>query len=307
MNNIKSQIDKGIIASFSLLIIAILLIFIPYDSLEGKSVGRYIIHINSYSQLGEFIGGVTAPIISIAAFILLFLTYNSQKKELEETRNLLKKQNELMELQKFETTFFNLLNSQKILVSNLGENKKGPRLFEHIYDEFKKEYNNVKEGFELKKSDTLTNIKTLLSLNNEEYELIQKNKNKELIYAKISFIKTYDRYHLYLSYYFRHLYHILKFIKAQIDYESKFTDEKLCFNKYKEYADILQANLSSYEMSLLFYNVIFFEKMKKLVQMFNFLENFSDDGLIEKDHKSFYKVKISNRKDNFKRIILRDS
>ena len=66
--------------------------------------------------LGDYIGGVLNPIISFIALLFLIKTFTTQKEafelqkeELELTREELKKQNETMEFQRFETTFFNLL------------------------------------------------------------------------------------------------------------------------------------------------------------------------------------------------------
>jgi uncharacterized membrane protein len=60
-------------------------------------------HIHWFSEVdkdyfgifGDFIGGVTGTIFTIVANILVWLTYNSQREELEATRNLLIKQLEL--------------------------------------------------------------------------------------------------------------------------------------------------------------------------------------------------------------------
>ena len=57
-------------------------------------------HIHWFSEVdkdyfgifGDFIGGVTGTIFTIVATILVWLTYNSQREELEATRNLLIKQ-----------------------------------------------------------------------------------------------------------------------------------------------------------------------------------------------------------------------
>ncbi len=91
----KIKIDIGLSLAFLLLIIGISCLFIPFQQNDGfiKIFGRYI-NIKDYGDLGSFIGGITTPFLSIAAFILLYRTYQSQKKELELTRGEMKEQNE---------------------------------------------------------------------------------------------------------------------------------------------------------------------------------------------------------------------
>ncbi len=47
---------------------------------------------DTFGILGDFIGGIVGTLFSIAATILIWITYKSQKLELKETRNLLEKQ-----------------------------------------------------------------------------------------------------------------------------------------------------------------------------------------------------------------------
>lgn len=65
-----------------------------------------LLEIKTQGQLGpvsDWLSGIITPCIALASFILLCRTYYSQKEELTLTRVI-------MNQQKFETTFFNLLN-----------------------------------------------------------------------------------------------------------------------------------------------------------------------------------------------------
>ena len=124
-------------------------------------------------------------------------------------------------------------------------------------------------------------------------------KGDVIIPAKYTYHFIFSNNHLYLGHYFRNLYHILKFINERINEEklllSNTNDEKL-FEIFKTYADILQSTMSSYELSLLFYNILFFSKMKELVVTFGFLENLAIEDLLEEEHKDFFKdIVFSNR------------
>jgi len=65
-----------------------------------------LLEITAQGQLGpvsEWLSGIITPFIALASYILLYRTYYSQKEELRLTRKT-------MDQQKFETTFFNMLN-----------------------------------------------------------------------------------------------------------------------------------------------------------------------------------------------------
>jgi hypothetical protein len=89
-----------------------LVIFWPYNVFEGTSI--WFLHYNmmTYNELGDFIGGITAPILSTVAIILLFKTYKSQKKELRLTQDALKSQQAT-------TSLFNMFNILNEIVASL--------------------------------------------------------------------------------------------------------------------------------------------------------------------------------------------
>lgn len=74
----------------------------------------------SLGPLGDYLGGITSPFISLAGLILLYGTYKLQKKEMQETAKELKEQRNIMR-QDHDWNTFNLL-----LESLLAE-------FEHIH------------------------------------------------------------------------------------------------------------------------------------------------------------------------------
>mgnify|MGYP002245925193 FL=1 len=69
--------------------------------------------------------------------------------------------------------------------------------------------------------------------------------------------------------YFRHLYHILKFVRyseAQyFRYSSNHSQQADIHKKYREYVQFVQAQMSTAELKLLFYNSFLFPKMQELI------------------------------------------
>ena len=66
-------------------------------------------HWGKYGQFGDSFGLVTA-IFAGAAFFLLLKTYEAQKKEFGATREIMDEQKSVMDMQKFESAFFNILS-----------------------------------------------------------------------------------------------------------------------------------------------------------------------------------------------------
>ena len=91
-----------------------------------------------------------------------------------------------------------------------------------------------------------------------------------------------------LDHYFRHLYRIFKFIND--------ADQTLIPNDKKyEYASIVRATLSEYELVLLFYNGFSHPKFKGLIEEYALLNNLRPESLATPNDRELYKKKMSER------------
>ncbi|KJF45771.1 putative phage abortive infection protein, partial [Bacillus altitudinis] len=79
-----------------------------------------------------------------------------------------------------------------------------------------------------------------------------------------------------IGHYYRHLYRIIKFIQDEHFSNNFIENEK----EKKKYRGILRAQLSSMELLMLFYNVVYSEKGEKFKDILKGT-NFFDDHLIE--------------------------
>lgn len=85
-----------------------------------------------------------------------------------------------------------------------------------------------------------------------------------------------------IGHYYRNLYRIVKYIREYDFSSSTKEDEDVNNKEQKEYMGILRAQLSSYELLMLFYNICYSDKGEK----FKFLlksTNFFDNHLVEDD------------------------
>jgi hypothetical protein len=95
MNNIPKR-DYGLILAVVFISLGIILVFFPFNSIHGFTIGNFQFETQDYGKLGEFINGVSTPFFSISAFILLYMTYRSQKEELVQTRLILSAQSKTL-------------------------------------------------------------------------------------------------------------------------------------------------------------------------------------------------------------------
>lgn len=274
-NRKSTKKDWGLNVAIALLIIGILSLFIPYDRINGVKIGTFTINIDRYNNLGDFIGGVTTPFLSIAAFILLYMTYKSQKKELEESQEILRNQNEVMTKQQFETTFFNMINLHNQIVNQIS-------IICDVHDEYGNILKTRKETIRGRECfDGFYNIFRSFHKSFFENPAVPKNPKDDFI--DLVYTEFYEKRQSMLGHYFRNLYHIVKFV-----------DNANIKNK-KEYTNILRAQLSKYELLLLYFNCLSrngSEKFKPLVEKYSLLKNISaDNELLSYDCDSLYSPK----------------
>ena len=220
--------------------------------------------------LGDFLSCSVASIWSLAGLFFIYVAFLGQKQqllnqqleimysqlevkyarlELSGQKAEMIAQNETLKVQKFENTFFQMLNLLNSSINSLdikehGETTHSGRdCFEYFYNGLRNKVYGISDEF--KRFDDIKNA------------TIEQT------------IKAYNVFYYYnksdLSHYFRTLYHIIKFIN-QSDINNK-----------KQYISVTRAQLSSYEQVLLFYNCIHYngeEKFKPLIENIPYLKTF---------------------------------
>jgi hypothetical protein len=118
-NTKKYNFDFPLLLAIVLMLIGFCVIFVPYGVFDGIRVGRFYFEIGKYSELGEFIGGITVPFFSGSAFILLYLTYTTQRNELIANREFIIKQMSYIDKQQFEAIYFKMMNTHQLLAQDV--------------------------------------------------------------------------------------------------------------------------------------------------------------------------------------------
>lgn len=234
---------------------------------------NYLSSISDLGTVGDFLGGSITPLLTFASTLAVIIAILMQKeelslqrKELSSTRLEFEKQNETMNLQRFDSTFFSLISLHHQIANNIkashdkDKNAKYQDAFRKYYEVFKNEYENSRT--EEPGSGPLWHIAVALSKLEEKYG---------------SSFKVYTQ----------NVFSILVFIEQFNISEA---------NKTK-YAEIFSHQLSSYEKSLLIYyslNVIKSDIRTTIIK-FNHIGAKSTD-LINEEHMEILYMDTEERR-----------
>lgn len=246
--------------------------------------GPVLYEHDKWGQFGDFIGGLLNPIFALLAFFALLITIVIQSRELSVTTEELKKsaaaleeQGKSLKIQNFENTFFHMVRLHNDIVMDMdtseqrSELHKGRDCFRVFYEKFMLIYHKTVKTTHVnqEKTSTAESQEELIGMYENAKDKINKyNKHDELIDKAYGIF--FAIYQHEVGHYFRNLYTILKFIhESDIEYK-------------KQYSNIIRAQLSSYELALLFYNCLWKigkEKFRSLIEEYEFLENFNSSLL----------------------------
>lgn len=227
---------------------------------------------STWGQFGDFVGGVLNPLFGFLAFLLLLATLILQNRELQlSTQELAKSakalniQNETLSKQNFENTFFQMLRRISELVSQatrtppLGHVGAVPA--------------NGRGAFEMMFKGDLRKVYNELALTPDPVARVER-----------AYQKFYSEKRGELGHYFRSLYHLFTFIdRSDLSEQDK-----------SQYANIVRAQLSTYELCLLFYNGVWGEGkagFKPLVEKYGILKHLDPRDLLDRahmDNRDFY-------------------
>ena len=259
------------------------------------------------AQFGDYFGGIIGSIWSLAGVILFYVALQEQRKdidinrkalekqieefelqrgELSETRRVFEEQSQTLKVQRFENTFFQLLNLHHEIVNNLqlqlpyDDNEYNKReVFKRSVSKLISYFNDYETEYKYN-SETRRN-EIIVRHNLDDLDVVHKLINKQYNYF------YFEDTNQLLSHYYRSIYHIFKFI-----YKTDLIDK----DQKQFYATLLRAQLSSDELFLILYNSLDlgYPNFLFLIKEYDILQNF-DFGLLQefKNHKNLYdKLKI---------------
>lgn len=302
------------------ILISVILCFISSIPDLATRVCKDISLFNEHGQIGDTIGGCTAPIIGVISIVLLCIT-------LREQQVFNKEQCRSNEEQHFNDMFFNLLKEQRDIVHDLNgymlsivreekyemqkTNVKGVQFFQNAKENLRRVFDSLdldskqrstmvlyeligdKKGMYTSSSSNMDITDQFYGINDrirQGYESSSIEKRIEIAY------KTFYKSQTEIGHYFRHLYHILKWMYEReiedLEKIGKSDDTDFIHKKYFQYARFIQAQMSDTELVLLFYDTFMFPKIKKFVIHYKLLDNLWETSLLNKEHNCFPEYNI---------------
>lgn len=283
LNSEESEKSIWITASVFILIIIGLWVFTYYDLKDLKNEDK--------GTFGDMFGSVNA-IYSGMAFAGIIFTILLQRKELKyqreelsETRKEFITQNKTLKSQRFENTFFNLISIHNQIVNDIDYDKPIGEAIITV---------NGRDVFR------------------DRYFLLKKRLDTNGDYNKI-YQNFYEERKTDFGHYFRNLYRIIKMVNetefiSRVEVKELKTSNKLneehqykiynYLERYK-YTSIVRAQLSDYELLLLFYNCLTkngIEKFKPLIEEYSLFKNLPQSDIQNKDLVKKYKSTAFERK-----------
>lgn len=159
---------------------------------------------------------------------------------------------------------------------------------ESYSEEYFEDANGNLHSFDFRKLKAESNFCFL----NDKYKITEKEfeSYKNLtVKEKIDFVyRRFFNVHEECGNYFRHLYRILYFVRQSENEdleEIKSEDLKLQISKrYLDLAQFIQAQMSTIELLMVFYNSFAFPKLRDLLIKYSILENLTEEKLIDSNH-----------------------
>lgn len=232
------------------------------------------IDFSSTGEIGDTIGGVMGPFVAIAAAGLTFIAFWVQYKANIQQRHDIA-------IERFESNLFEMIHIQQEITNGLK--------IESIGESENRVFASGRDVFQFVYEAMPLNIKMGNSSGN--YRLKDALDNDDDVKMGIGSIEGL----CFLDHYYRHLYRIIKYIDD--------ANYMIDGNKKYEYAAIVRATLSPYELIMLYYNGFSHPRFKELIERYALLNNIrcnmlacsADKRMVNDKYKDDY---LPNRDEN---------
>lgn len=271
----NKHISEKVAIIFMVVGVFIIVISLSFSVINSKE----LFHINlSLGEFGEFIGGFVGSLWSLAGILLFYSALVYQRNELEDQKGILvtqteamisqskelERQNDTLQKQKQEETFFHLLRFHIDLVETLTFESndidvqsgkmvksliKGRNTFGDFYNVFKRFYSKYLEHL----SDAGVDEDSLRGV------------------IETSYTSFFGEFRYELGHYFRNIFNLLLFIDRAQEEDKHF------------FLSILFSQISVNEMSLLFFHGLTSEnkELKKYIEKYALMQDLYQDDLIK--------------------------
>lgn len=287
-NKTESNWDLILVSSIATIIILGLWLLTYYKLKDLTETDR--------GTFGDMFGSVNAIFsgLALTGIIITILLQRKelklQREELQETRKEFETQNETLKLQRFENTFFSLLNQHHQIVNAID------------FRYYKKKEKDKKPLFMARSSivNTPAEEKEIVVINGRDvfrylYNQMSADMKNNSNNSMEIYMYHYQKAQTDFGHYFRNLYRMIKIVhETNFFYDiTKATKEEIFDVKYR-YTSIIRAQLSDFELLWLFYNCLSdngIEKFKPFIEEYSLLKNIPKNLIADEKHIEKYNPK----------------
>lgn len=242
---------------------------------EGGWAAEYTV----LATAGDWLGGTSAPLFSLAGFLMMYGAYKMQqedlrltREEMQQTRKEFETQNTTLKRHEFETTFFHLLELHHQIVNsilyyveaqNITERDytyHGRQYFSWVYQKMSQSYKNERALYDLYPS--------MRNLSPQQFDAKCLQKILLNIFPEIE---------INIGHYFKNIFQTLRLLDKSI----LSAEEKI------DFAKLLSAQLSNDELNLCFYRCIYNiedEELRDLVCRYGIFDTMNPKTLLNEAH-----------------------
>jgi hypothetical protein len=275
----------------------------------GLGIGLYGVYLTivpaySLSEIGEFVGGTAGSLWALAGLFFIYAAFVGQQEELVYQRVELRSTRQALQLQRtdlaeqqclqneqarkqiFESMFFQLLRLHSDIVHRIryedvdvqfvdgtrpqSDRLSGREAFRSFYGRYDQSYRQW--------AKIITSRPDYAHASSDPKDVLRDD-------LEDAIVQSYDDFYVDvqsdLGHYFRNLYHMVKFVDSS----------SAEINERESYMSFIRAQLSSYELLLMFYKCLTDHgrrNFKPLIEKYALLENMPTDRLIDGRHKELY-------------------
>jgi hypothetical protein len=253
---------KGLLALGGIIVIGVFLLM--YFLAPPDGAANYA-RMQWLSQHGDFYGGFVSPLLTFLTFVGVIFTINLQLSEQSYNKKNNDAQSTFLHKQSFEQAFFQMLTIHASIISDLHWSSSGSRF-------------DGRSSFRAYRDE-------LFRMNS-----VQRQGIPELQNLSEGYRVFWNEHRQSLGHYFRYLYNLIRFVDTTENIDKQ------------RYIRILRAQLSDYELVIIFYNCLTVtgENLRTYVEKYALLNNLAPELLQSQTHIGYLSTGAFNANNEAK-------
>jgi hypothetical protein len=230
--------------------------------------------------IGDWLGGTSTPLLTIAGFLMIIATFILQNKQLKSSQREVHEQKYTLGRQRFDSTFFNMVQLHNEIVKSMAYTRVERSSMSYT--------ESILTPVQKSGRERLVELIDAYGINSNAASKEQLTDRYENLYKKNDDL---------LGHYFRNLYNLIKIIDEseeirKFNEETGALDSESTKNERKRYTRIIRSQLSFSELLLIFYNSLTENgtDFYKFIVEYKLLNNIKVEKIPKAMHETFIRM-----------------